>query len=176
MKKLLIIMVVHLSIALAATKVIAQGSSIAHNGKAARPVAAIFENANIGAARYSDAVSDRISKKFTKSFSGITDAVWTKDANGFAVLFTSNGIQNRVFLTKRGNYHSGIRYYTESDLPAAIRHLVKSTYYDFDITLVTEVHHSGTTAYLVTIADETTWKVIRVIDGEMDVWETHEKA
>jgi hypothetical protein len=28
---------------------------------------------------------------------------------------------------------------------------------------------------LVTIEDKTTWKVIRVVDGEMDVWEEHQK-
>lgn len=177
MKKLFITMVVHLAIVLSATKAIAQEPSIAHAGTpAAGPSAPAFANYSTGSSGHSNAVSDRVSKKFEKSFANVTDAVWAKEANGFTVRFTSNGIQNWALFTKRGNYQGGIRYYTETELPAAIRHQVKSTYYDFAITTVKEVSYSGTTAYLVTIADETTWKVIRVIDGAMEVWEAYKKA
>lgn len=81
-----------------------------------------------------------------------------------------------MFLTKRGNCQSRILYYTEKMLPAAIRNQIKSAYYDFAITSVKEVHHNKATAYLLTVADATTWKVIRVVNGETEVLEEYVKG
>jgi hypothetical protein len=121
-------------------------------------------------------VNDRVVKKFTKQFAEATDVVWAKTNNGFIARFTSNGIQSWAFLTKGGNCLSTMRYYTEKELPADVRNQVKSTYYDFSITSVKEVSCNKLTAYLVTIEDKATWKVIRIVDGEMDIFEEHQKS
>ncbi|MFN2440311.1 MAG: hypothetical protein ABR503_14000, partial [Chitinophagaceae bacterium] len=115
-------------------------------------------------------------RKFRKEFPDITDDSWIKSKNGFVVRFTSNGIQNWAFLTKRGNCEGRMRYYTEKDLPADVRHVVKSNYYDYSIKSIQEVTCNNSTAYLVTIEDKNIWKVIRVVNGEMDLWKDYIKA
>jgi hypothetical protein len=175
MKKLLMIMVVHLPIILATTNATAQDKFIAYNKQTAGLVAVADRSLKTSAIQ-PVGINEHVSKKFAKQFSSATNAVWTTSANGFEVQFTTNGIIHWVFLTKKGNYRSLMRYYTEKDLPAYIRHQVKSMYYDFSIISVKEVNHDHITAYLVTIADEKIWKVIRVIDGDTDVWEEHVKG
>lgn len=118
----------------------------------------------------------RVVSKFEKAFPGATDASWMNTNDGFAVRFLQKGIQHMAFMTKRGNCISYIRYYFEKDLPPAVRTLVKSTYFDYKITSAEEVYHNNVTAYLVTIEDETTWKIIRVVDDEMDVYASFKKG
>jgi hypothetical protein len=173
--RLFAFMVVCLSTA-SVTSATAQGNLVARNDKqvAGLPMAA-FETSDLGSSN-SVVVSERIGQKFTKEFSGATNALWAKTNEGFMVRFTSNGIVNLAYLTKQGNCDHVIRYYTEKEMPAAVRHQVKSEYYDYAITSVKEVRHNEVTAYMVTVADATTWKVIRVVDGEADVLEAHVKG
>ena len=172
MKKLPMIVIAWLSAAIFAN---AQDHSLASSDKlvSAKP-ASKFET-TIETPSKSIDVNDRIVKKFKKEFPGAMDAVWVQTKNGFIVRFISNGIQNWTFLNKGGNRLSTMRYYTETELPSDVRTQVKSTYFDFSISSVKEVNCNNLTAYLITIEDKTKWKVIRVVDGEMDVWEEHQK-
>jgi len=54
--------------------------------------------------------------------------------------------------------------------------MVKSNYYDYSIFLVQEVKVGDKTAYLVKIEDEKSFKTIRVVDGEMDEYESYKKG
>lgn len=177
MNKLLIIMAVQLAMALPTAKTNAQDPLLARNHRhtVVLPIA-LLQNLSTSSPNDPGDVSNEVIKKFTKQYGNCTSATWTKDNMGFVVWFTSNGIQNRVFLTKHGNYQGSIRYYTEKDLDAAIRHQIKSMYYDFAITAVQEVQYGSETVYLVTIADATTLKVLRVKANQLDVWEEHQKS
>ena len=55
-----------------------------------------------------------------------------------------------------------------------VRALVKTTYYDYTISHIDEIHltEQSNTIYLVLIEDDKTFKTIRVCDGEME--EIHE--
>ena len=177
MNKLLITMVVHLSMLLAATKAPAQDNFIVRNNRLTLDLKTVADKVfEVPASIQPVTISDRVSKKFARQFGNITDAVWRKFDDGYEVRFTSHGIDTRVSLTKGGNYYSRVRYYTEKELPTDIRHQVRSTYYDFAITSVQEVEYDHKTAYLVTITDAKSWKVIRIVDGESDVWEAHMKG
>lgn len=176
MKTLLMITVVSaLTVSAATAK--AQVNLMTRQEKSDVGVAAsAFESSDPEPSSNAAFVSERVSKNFAKDFSNATNPVWTKTADGFMVRFTSNGIQNCAYLTRQGVCESRIRYYSETELPVAIRSQVKRTYYDFEITSVKEVYHHNTTTYLITVADAKTWKVIRVLDGETDVWEEHVKG
>jgi hypothetical protein len=177
MKQLLILTIVQLTILLSTTSAIAQNNSMAHRNKQplAMPAAAIMDP-GAGATLEPMAITERISKKFAKEFAYARDARWTKDSKGLMVYFTQDGVQNRAFLTKHGNFQAGIRYYAEKNLPADVRHRIKGMYYDFAITSVTEVRDNRNTVYLVSIADDTSWKVICYIDGKIEAWETYKKG
>jgi hypothetical protein len=164
---------------LSSTIATAQGSFVARNNKpeaASQASAVEVLSTNTTSNTSAFTVSERVAKNFSKHFAAVSDAQWVKDANGFVVRFTSNGIQNWAYLTKQGHCYSTMRYYTENELPAAVREQVKSAYENFEITSVKEVQYDNVTSYLVTIADAKTWKVVRVINGELDVWESHQKG
>ncbi|WP_207510532.1 hypothetical protein [Longitalea luteola] len=113
---------------------------------------------------------------FITAFPNATNAGWTRLRNGESLVhFFSDDIETKVFYNRKGKHIATIRYYDEYTLPAEVRHLVKSAYYDFTIFLVIEVTINNQTAYLVKIEDNTRIKTVRVLAGEMDVLEELEK-
>lgn len=122
------------------------------------------------------AIHPNARKNFILTFEHATDARWSKLKYGESLVhFFSNGIETKVFYNRKGKPFSTIRYYTEDQLPTEVRHLVRSTFYDYSIFLVIEVTVNNQTAHLVKIEDNTRFKTIRVRDGEMDVIEDLEK-
>lgn len=110
-------------------------------------------------------------RDFEKKYKTITNAEWYPVKDGFMAKFAWNGIDHKVAYNKAGYYVATFRYYNEDKLPNNVRHLVKSTWYDGDITLVTEVSFSGSTAYLVNIEDKNSIKTIKVVKDEMEVYQ-----
>jgi hypothetical protein len=52
---------------------------------------------------------------------------------------------------------------------------VKSTYYDFNIYHIIEPTLNGVTSYLVKMEGKSTWKTVKVVDGEMEEVEEYLK-
>ncbi|MBS1574549.1 MAG: hypothetical protein JST09_04525 [Bacteroidetes bacterium] len=122
-------------------------------------------------------INARALKQFNKTFKSIANAKWYEtQEGGFVAKFQENGVDTRANYDHKGNWKGTIRTYTEENLPKDIRHLVKSTYYDYTIFLVQEVSVGDKTAFLVKIEDANTLKTIRVIDGEMDEYESYRKG
>lgn len=114
--------------------------------------------------------------KFHSRFANVRNDVWEAMPGGYVVRFTTkDDIQNWVYLTKKGAVIGQMRYYKEAQLPTDVRNQVRSSYYDFAITSAKEITHKGATAYLVTVEDATSWKVIHVVDRDMEVYEEHAK-
>jgi hypothetical protein len=122
------------------------------------------------------AVNSKALKDFTKNFKAANNASWYEIKDGFVAKFQENGVETNAYYDTKGRWASTIRNYGEDKLPKDIRHLVKSNYYDYSIFLVNEVTVGNKTAYLVRMEDKTTLKTIRVIDGEMDVYEDYIKG
>ncbi|NJO24802.1 MAG: hypothetical protein HC867_01950 [Bacteroidia bacterium] len=115
-------------------------------------------------------------RDFTKTYKTVTNENWYIVQDGFIAKFKKNNIQNRVDYDKKGNWLTTFRYYGEDQLPREVRHLVKSTYYDYAITLVNEIKTGSKTIYIVHMADKTSWVNLRVCDGEMEVAEQLDKS
>jgi hypothetical protein len=113
-------------------------------------------------------VSKRALNDFHKSFKNAPDAKWYGTKEGDLMATFSNGdIKTRVYYSKKGTWTATIRDYTEENLPKDVRQVVKSTYYDFSIYHIAEVMIDNQTVYVITLEDKTSWKKIRVIDGEL---------
>jgi hypothetical protein len=121
-------------------------------------------------------VNGLVLNRFRVSFPDVTDDAWATTANGFFVTFTNKGIHTSAFVNSRGFCESIIRYYGEKDLPKDVRKTVKLECIDYSIKSVKEVTHNNVTAYLVTVENQTSWKVVRVVNGQADIWEEHTKA
>lgn len=113
-------------------------------------------------------INMRALKDFQRSFSG-TNASWYKaDDGGFIAKFKNGDVTNIVAYDGKGNLHHSIRYYEEKQLPREVRAQVKSTYYDYEIVGVSEVHYEDQVIFVILVQDDTTLKTLRVCDGEMD--------
>jgi hypothetical protein len=121
-----------------------------------------------------NAISAKALKDFKKSYKNASGEKWAKSANGVTAQFTSNGIDNIVYYDKKGNWDASLKNYSEDKFDRNVRAIVKSKYFDYKITQVQEVETAatlGTPTYMVHIEGDNDFKIIRVSDGEMDVYE-----
>jgi hypothetical protein len=121
------------------------------------------------------AVNTKAMRDFKKTYPHIESEKWFSFKDGFAAKFTEDGIQRMVTYNRIGDWLYTIAYYEEKQLPEDIRALVKSSYYDYTITVVQEITARQQTIYLVHMQDANTWKTVRVADGEMSVVEDFNK-
>jgi hypothetical protein len=80
-----------------------------------------------------------------------------------------DGMQSQALLTKNGDLIYQFSYGTEKNLPADVRKLVKSHYYDQNITIVHKVNQDGRTIYVITLEDDNEIIKVNVEDMEMAV-------
>ena len=122
-------------------------------------------------------VNPKVVRNFTRDYKEATGVQWIKTSNGlFAAYFNNDDIQNLVCYNKKGNFECMLRYYKEDKLPRETRGLVKGSYYDFSIYLVTEVHRNDKIAYVIKMEDKTSWKTVKVVDGQMELMEEYTKS
>ena len=120
-------------------------------------------------------VSNKAIRDFKKTFRDAKDEKWYTLPNGYLAEFMLSNRKDAVVYDKKGNWKYTICYYDEKSLPDAVRAEVKSVYYDYSISRVEEIRVEDKIIYLVHMQNETTWKNVRVCDGEMDVIEDFNK-
>ncbi len=119
----------------------------------------------------------KVARNFSRDFKNASGESWIKLKNGYYTMFTLNGIHYMVFYNNRGQRLYTIRNYDETKLPKDVRHVVKSTYYDYAITLVQEIEDAaGTITYLVHLEGKTELINLRVQNYEMDEFEKYIKS
>lgn len=111
---------------------------------------------------------------FKTRFKDVDDERWQKQANGgFVAVFKKNDTRHIVWYSSRGKWESTLKGYNESVMPFEVRDIVKRTYYDYSITHVDEIEtYNGGPAptYLVYMQFKNLVKIIRVKNGEMDIY------
>ena len=122
-----------------------------------------------------NAINTKAVRDFGKNYKIATDEKWYKVANGYLAKFASNGNDNMAAYDSKGRWKFTISYYDEKKLPDEIRSIVKSTYYDYSITRVEEIHIDNKIIYIVHMQDDKTWKNVRICDGEMEIVEDFDK-
>jgi len=114
-------------------------------------------------------------RDFVKRFNDPDNARWYKMKDGsLLVKFDLPGRAFRVIYDVRGSWIYSIQTYHEKQMLRDVRAIVKSTYYDYSITQVEEINHveGAGIVYIVHLADDTSYKTVRVCNGEMDELET----
>lgn len=171
MKKLLNIRVYALVIAALATSA-ACSQDLGMNTKTKNaPLAFNTTTATDNNAIAVDEINRKALRDFYRSYGEVTDARWTKTDNGYAVKFKKDGMSTVVFYTGRGAVDCIINYYSGEKLPENVRAIVRTTFYDYTISQVAEVHKNGVVAHVIKIEDKKTIKTIKVINGEYEVTE-----
>lgn len=114
-------------------------------------------------------INSKAVKDFQGRFNQASNAMWFADRDGFVSYFVLDGFGNRAFYDKKGRWQYSLIFYGEDKLPKDIRGIVKSTYYDLDITLVEEVQTTTNKAYVVHLEDKANIKIVKLNpDGEME--------
>lgn len=121
-------------------------------------------------------INTRAVKDFNRSYKKQSNAAWFAIKDGYVAIFTEDGVKTRVYYNPKGRLIGDIRSYEEDKLPKEIRHQVKSTYYDYNIFYVNELTVGQEKVYLVKIEDKTSFKTIRVQNGEMTETEAFQKS
>lgn len=117
-------------------------------------------------------INKKIARDFSQHFSAAGDiSVYTDASSRTLVSCLVNGVQNRITYDRKGNFVSNLRHYGEEGLPKEVRHLVRSTWYDYAIVYVVEVNYNEKTGFVITLEDRISWKRIKVVDGETEVME-----
>jgi DNA-dependent RNA polymerase auxiliary subunit epsilon len=118
---------------------------------------AVYKNINIRAVR-----------SFKNMFKDIDNEAWYVMPGGYRATFNENGIVHFVTYNQKGSWESTKRQYCEIKMDHDIRALVKSVYYDYNITLVEDIEQpSKPVVYLVHMEDQVSVKNIRICEGEM---------
>lgn len=123
-------------------------------------------------------VNTKALKDFKKSYKNTSGEKWEKNANGITAHFASNGIANVIYYDTKGRWEASLKGYFEDKLDLNVRSTVKQKYYDYKITYVQEIEtgsNLGTPTYMVHIESDNDFKIIRVSEGEMDVYEEYAK-
>ena len=124
-------------------------------------------------------ISPRALRNFANTYKNVTDESWLQVKNGFAVRFNSDGAKSTIFYNKNGDWVSSIKIYHEEKMDREIRHIVKSSYYDYKIIYTQEVvtiESEGVPTYIVCLEDNTNIKFVIINAGEMSVWKELTKA
>jgi hypothetical protein len=125
---------------------------------------------------YLNTLSTKAARDFAERHPEI-EGKWFAAKNGYIVRFTLDSTSCRAAYNTKGNWVYTIRVYNEWKLPQAVRHLVKSTYYDYTITQIEEIDRPNEQkVYLVHMHDATMWKNVQVRDGEMLLVEEFRKG
>jgi hypothetical protein len=126
-----------------------------------------------------EAISPRALKDFVNTHKNVKGESWMKTKDGFSVRFNSDDIQTTIYYDKKGNWAGSIKYYGEEKMLREIRHIVKSTYYDYNIVYTQEIETTdtdGVPTYVVCVEDKTKIKMIRISAGEMSEWKEFTKT
>ncbi|HEY6979051.1 MAG TPA: hypothetical protein VH396_22300 [Chitinophagaceae bacterium] len=145
----------------------AQGSSAAFNLTASENIYQYDSKASTE--KDAAIISMKVLRDFAKSFKNVTNEKWYKVSDGYMASFSDNGIETKVAYDRKGVFHCTLRTLNESQLPADVRAIVKSKYYDFKILVAYEIIHDSDPVYIFKIEDNKTLKMLRVADGELEV-------
>ena len=135
-----------------------------------------FTNSDNTPVNTSLAINNKVQKSFAHYFAGATRQYWTKMGTDFLTSFYVNGVYNRALFDKRSHLIYAIRYCLEKDMPADVRKIIKSEYYDYVITLATEVKQDERDIWVVNMKNDNTYLTVRVENGEMEQVQEFEKA
>ena len=126
---------------------------------------------------YAGRVDPPVVRNFLRTYKNVSDEKWIEVKEGFVAMFNYNDIDYQVAYTKKGNLVRTIRSYNEDKMSTELRHIVKSTWYDYEISRVHEVELPLTPiTYIVQLVGKKELINLEVYDGETEVLQRFNKS
>ena len=121
-------------------------------------------------------VSAKVTRAFGQYFKDATHLRWYEIDQKFLVKFIQNDQENRALFTGKGQLVYHISYGIEKNLPAEVRHLIKSNYYDQSITRVLKVNQDERNIWVISLEDANQHIMVRVENMEMEETQRMQKS
>jgi hypothetical protein len=120
--------------------------------------------------------SEKMYRQFTKTFAKASNITVFPSKRCFEVYCKVDGINNKILYSKNGRFIHNVRNYDHSKLPEIVSEAVLDYYPRYTIFGgVAEVWVMGKVAYFVMIQNKNSWKRVKVLDGEIEVFEEYAK-
>jgi len=111
----------------------------------------------------------KASRDFYQRAGDQRDEQWYKAPNGYEAEYTEGAVKAMYYYDKKGHWVYTILTYGEDRLSDDVRRLVRTNYYDFNISWVKEVNEAQNVVYVVHMENAKAWKDVAVQDGEIRV-------
>lgn len=111
----------------------------------------------------------RASRDFLQRAGEQKEEHWYKMPGGYLAEYKEGTEKATYGYDRNGSWVYTILTYGEDRLPEDVRAFVRSTWYDFGISWVKEVHQAQDVVYVVHIENAKAWKEVAVQDGESRV-------
>jgi hypothetical protein len=121
-------------------------------------------------------LNEKADKNLRREFRNVHNPKWIEKEDGYRAKFAADDIKYMVDYNKRGNWVSTIANYSEENLDSRIADAVKTAFLGYAIVHVTEVRKGKTIVFLVKIDNQKLLKTVRIVNGEMDVYESYIKS
>jgi hypothetical protein len=118
------------------------------------------------------AIQHKVLRDFYRRYQIAGLPEWLTDDHGTYARFDADSTKNIVYYSANGRWYGQITGYKENKIPSDVRHVVKSVYYDYSIKWIEEiitVESNGIPTYIFHLENQTSVKLVRVFDGEMNV-------
>jgi len=113
-------------------------------------------------------VSAKVTRAFGQYFKDATHLRWYEIDKKFLVKFIQDDQENRALFTGKGQLVYHVSYGTEKHLPAEVRNLVKSNYYDQTINRVLKVNQDDRNIWVISMEDAKQYVMVRVENMELE--------
>ena len=121
-------------------------------------------------------VNWKAARTFVRAYKNVQNEQWYDLPDGLIAKFALNDIKYRVYFDKKGNWHHAIRTYDETKLSPEVRHVVKRSYYDYNIALIQEIEMPFKVfTYIILLEGRTNWINLRISEGEIDEYQKFDK-
>lgn len=121
-------------------------------------------------------INTKINTAFEQFFKNASQISWYEIERKFLVKFILNDQENRALFTRNGLLVYHISYGNEKHLPSPVRHLVKSKYYEQNITRVLKVNQDKRSIWVISLEDPKDHIMVRVEDMELEETQRMHKA
>jgi hypothetical protein len=114
------------------------------------------------------ATSIKVERSFISYFGEAAENNCSIAGKYFLNCFNVNGLLTYAWFTKNGKLINVTTYGTEKDLPADVRKIIKSEYYDYKIATAIDVKENNRDIWVVQLDNASEQLTVKVEDGEME--------
>jgi len=121
---------------------------------------------------YRNEIPVKAVKSLIDEFEYPTNVTWYKTGDGFVADFINDSVKTVMRFNSNGSCNYYWKKYGENKMPAAIRAILKNSFYDYAILEITETRlyvDTENVTYSILIKKADRFKIVRIYNNEMEI-------